>query len=189
MCPLWVRRANGGECVHLNSAADAVTHLKTNGTDIFHTHVTRAAKKGGTAKGWEFSFDDSRPEPLPSPAASALRNSPALMSSFFSPTSALPTCACCGDKLHGDITTCTNCMRKVHALCTQGGVCAMNLQGGTCGHARHACTECIPHMQCTWPLMWKWCARHAPRGPKWQCGVVVNIVNCRHIDRRFEPGL
>mmetsp|Transcript_56597 Transcript_56597/g.93083 ORF Transcript_56597/g.93083 Transcript_56597/m.93083 type:complete len:290 (+) Transcript_56597:242-1111(+) len=45
------------------------------------------------------------------------------MSSFFCPTSALPACACCGNKLHGDVTTCTNCKHKVHALCTQGGHC------------------------------------------------------------------
>ena len=29
----------------MNSCADAATHLKTNGTDVFHTQVTQAAIK------------------------------------------------------------------------------------------------------------------------------------------------
>ena len=90
---------------------------------LFHTQVTRAASKGGTAKGWEFSFEDPQADPRPTSTASAPRSSPTSMSSFFCPTSALPACACCGDKLHGDVTTCTNCKHKVHALCTLGGHC------------------------------------------------------------------
>ena len=143
--------------MHLNSAAAAVTHLKTNGTDIFHTLDTQAANKGGTAKGWEFSFDDPQPDPLPSPAASASHGSPASMPSFFSPKSTLPTCAYYGDKLHRDITTCSNCTCKVRALCTQGGhcfkcvcrVCHDPLKGGmrsceTCMHRVY--TTCALHV-------------------------------------------
>ena len=52
MRPVWVRRADGGQWVHLGAVADAVAHVKRNGTDIFHTQVTRAANKGGTSKGW-----------------------------------------------------------------------------------------------------------------------------------------
>ena len=157
MRPLWVRRVDGGEWVHLNSVADAVTHLKTHSTDIFHTQVTRAASKGGTAKGWEFSFEDPQADPRPTSAASAPRRSPTSMSSFFCPTSALPACACCGDKPDRDVTTCTNCKHKVHALCTQGGRCFKCVcrvcnepPGGdmrackTCVHRVH--TTCAVHM-------------------------------------------
>ena len=45
MCPLWVRRVDGGEWVYVNSVADAVTHLKTHSTDIFHTQAFQPAKK------------------------------------------------------------------------------------------------------------------------------------------------
>ena len=34
MRPIWVRRADGGQWVHLGSVADAVAHVKLNGTDI-----------------------------------------------------------------------------------------------------------------------------------------------------------
>ena len=51
MRPVWVRRTDGGQWVHLGSVADAVAHVKRDGTDIFHTQVTRAANKGGTSKG------------------------------------------------------------------------------------------------------------------------------------------
>ena len=112
--------------MHLDSVADAVAHVKRNGTDIFHTQVTRAANKGATRKGWQFSFEHEIPHsplvataPPPPPRSSA----PAAVSSFFRPISSLPTCACCGDKLLGDILTCTNCNRKVHALCTQRDHC------------------------------------------------------------------
>ena len=57
--------------MHLNSVADAVTHLKTHSTDIFHTQVTRAASKGGTSKGWDFSFEDPQADPRPTSKASA----------------------------------------------------------------------------------------------------------------------
>ena len=157
MRPLWVRRVDGGEWVHLNSVADAVTHLKTHSTDIFHTQVTRAASKGRTAKGWEFSFEEPQADPRPTSAASAPHSSPTSMSSFFCPTSALPACACCGNKLHGDVTTCTNCKHKVHALCTQGGhcfkcvcrVCNKSPSGDmrackTCMHCVH--TTCAVHV-------------------------------------------
>ena len=122
MRPIRVRRADGGQWVHLDSVADAVAHVKRNGTDIFHTQVTRAAKKGGSSKGWPFSFEDEIPHPLlvaNAPPSSA----PAVGSSFFRPISSVPTCACCGDKLLGDIVTCTNCHHKVHVLCTQHGHC------------------------------------------------------------------
>ena len=84
--------------VHLDSVANAVAHVKRNGTDIFHTQVTRAANKGATSKGWEFSFEDEIPHPplvATAPPSSVL----AAVSSFFRPTSSLPKCACCGDKL------------------------------------------------------------------------------------------
>ena len=63
MRPVWVRRADGGQWVHLGAVADAVAHVKRNGTDIFHTQVTRAANKGGTSKGWLLSFEDEIPHP------------------------------------------------------------------------------------------------------------------------------
>ena len=43
--------------MHVDSVADAVAHVKRNGTDIFHTQVTRAANKGATSKEWQFSFE------------------------------------------------------------------------------------------------------------------------------------
>ena len=52
MCPVWVRRADGGQWVHLDSVADAVAHVKRSGTEIFHMQVTCAANKGATIKGW-----------------------------------------------------------------------------------------------------------------------------------------
>ena len=42
------------------------------------------------------------------------------MSSFFCPTSVLPAYACCGNKRHGDVTTCTNCKHvayRVEVVC------------------------------------------------------------------------
>ena len=85
MRPLWVRRVDGGEWVHLNSVADAVTHLKTHSTDIFHAQATRAVSKGRTAKGWEFFFEEPQADPRPTSATSAPRSSPTSMSSFFCP--------------------------------------------------------------------------------------------------------
>ena len=59
---IWVQHIEGGRWVHLNSAADAVTHLKTNGTDIFHTQVTWAANKGGRARIMTVPYQDFRRE-------------------------------------------------------------------------------------------------------------------------------
>ena len=102
--------------MHVDSVADAVAHVKRNGTDIFHTQVTRAANKGANGKGWQFSFEDEIPHP-PLVATAPPSSAPAAVSSSFRPISSLPTCACCGDKLLRDILTCTNCNHKVHALC------------------------------------------------------------------------
>ena len=52
--------------MHLIAAADAVSHLKANGTHIFHTQVMRAAKKGGKAKGWLFLFEEPQANQCPS---------------------------------------------------------------------------------------------------------------------------
>ena len=101
--------------MHLYSVANAVAHVKRNGTDIFHTQVTRAANTGATIKGWHFSFEDEIPHsPLVANAPPEQCTSGGVL---FLP----PTCACFGDKLLGDILTCMNCNHKVHALCTQRG--------------------------------------------------------------------
>ena len=153
--------------VHLESVADAVAHVKRTGTDIFHTHVTRAAQKGGTSKGWQLSFKDEIPHP-PLVANAPPSSAPAVVSSFFRPISSVPTCACCGDKLLRDIVACTNCHHKVHVLCTQHGhcfkcVCRVCNQP-PCGHAKHASTWCIPHVQCTSPSVWRSYAKYAHPG-------------------------
>ena len=138
--------------MHLGSVADAVGHVKHNGTDIFHTQVTRAANKGGTSKGWRFSFEGEIPHP-PLVANAPPSSAPAVVSSFFRPISSLPTCACCGDKLLGDIVTCTNCHHKVHVLCTQHGhsfKCVCRLCNQPPGLDMRACKTCkhLVHTTC-----------------------------------------
>ena len=192
MRPVWVRRADGGQWVHLGSVADAVAHVKRNGTDIFHTQVTRASNKGGTSKGWQFSFEDEIPHP-PLVANAPPSSAPAVVSSFFHPTSSLPTCACCGDKLLGDIVTCTDCHHKVHVLCTQHGHCfkcacrVCNHPPGldmrackTCKYLVH--TTCAVHIPFRVEVVWKVCTprprEHPPPAKrekrrfrtKWQAG-------------------
>ena len=178
--------------MHLGSVADVVAHVKRNGADIFHTQVTRTAKKGGTSKGWQFSFEDEIPHPPlvanPPPISAA-----AVVSSFVRPISSLPTCACCGDKLLGDIVTCTNCHHKVHVLCTQHGHCfkcvcrVCNRPPGsdmrpckTCKHLVH--TTCAVHVSFRVEVVCKVCTprprEHPPRAkkvkrrfrPEWQAG-------------------
>ena len=162
--------------MHLHSVADAVARVKRNGTDIFHTQVTRAAYKGAISKGWHFSFEDEIPRPplvatAPPPPPSSAR---AVVSSYFRPISSLLTCACCGDNLLGDILACTNCNHNVHALCTQCGhcfkcVCRVCNQPPcsdmrackTCKHLVH--TTCR-HVHCTSPSVWRWYAKHAHPG-------------------------
>ena len=162
MCPFWVRRIDGGEWVHVNSVVDAVTHMKNQNTDIFHTQVTRAASKGGMAKGWEFSFEDPQADPRPSSGASAPRNSRASMSSFFRPTFALPAFACCGNKLHRDVTTSTSCKHEVHALCTQGdhcfkSVCCVCYEPPN-GDIR-SCKTCMHHLHTTCAMHVAFCVK------------------------------
>ena len=152
MRPIWVRRADGGQWVHLGSVADAVAHLKLNGTDIFHAQVTRAANKGGTSKGWQFSFEEQIRHP-PLFANAPPSSAPAVVFSLFHPTSSLPTCACCGDKLLGDIVTCTDCHHKVHVLCTQHGhcfKCACRVCNQPPGPDMRACKTCkhLVHTTC-----------------------------------------
>ena len=43
-------------------------------------------------------------------------------------------------------------------------VCAINHLGLTCGHAKHASTWCIPHVQCTSPSVWRSYAKYAHPG-------------------------
>ena len=107
----------------LNSVANTITYLKAKGGVIFHTQVTRAAQKGGTQKGWEFTFQDPSATPPSFSMASTPTTPSTSMVSYFRPTSALPMCACCGNKLVGDISVCTRCTQKVHTLCMQEGQC------------------------------------------------------------------
>ena len=116
------------------------------------SQVTRAANKGGTSKGWQFSFEDEIPHP-PLVANAPPSSAPAVVSSFFHPISSLPTCACCGDKLLGDIVTCTDCHHKVHVLCSQHGhcfKCACRVCNQPPGPDMRACKTCkhLVHATC-----------------------------------------
>ena len=42
---------------------------------------------------------------------------------FFTPTSALPSCGCGGEKLLGDILLWSRCNQRVHALCSHQAKC------------------------------------------------------------------
>ena len=146
--------------MHLDSVADAVAHVKRNGTDIFHTQVTRAANKGATSKGWQFSFEDEIPHP-PLVATPP----PPLSGSVLLP----PPYLFSGDKLLGDILTCTNCNHNVHALCTQRGhcfkcICRVCNQPPSTFRGEVVCKACTPRPREHPPPAKKESVRSNPHG-------------------------
>ena len=111
MLPVWLRPELGGAWAKFALVASAVSHLNSNGIKLFATQVSRAAKKSKQRDGWQFraTEPDGDAEPFVGPADTM----PTTVSSFFAPTSELPSCGCCGEKLLGDIVMCVPCATTV----------------------------------------------------------------------------
>ena len=76
---------------------------------------------------------------------------------FFTPTSALPSCGCCGEKLLGDILLCSGCNQRVHALCSHRAKCfkcACRICDSPPGDVMHPCKVCKHrvHAGCAIPV-------------------------------------
>ena len=100
---------------------DAVSRLNSNGIKLLATQVSRAANKSKERHGWRFRATE--PDGDAEPPAGPANTMPTAVSSFFAPTSELPSCGCCGEKLLGDIVMCPGCSKQVHARCRQGTKC------------------------------------------------------------------
>ena len=147
-----------GQWVHLDSVADVVAHVKCNRTDIFHTQVTRAANKGATNKGWQFSFEDEIPHPplvaiAPLRALHQRRCPPSSALSLLSPH--VPAVAGISSLARIVITRLMPCTHSAVIAYNVYAVCAINHLALTCGHAKHAGIWRIPHVQCMSPSMWR----------------------------------
>ena len=128
MLGVWLRPKSGGDWRWFPTVASAVAHLKDKGTAIWPTHVSCAAQRGSTRNGWCFrSTDPNAADAEEEAPAPPLANDPRHLATtavgFFTPTSALRSCGCCGEKLLGDILLCSGCNHRVHALCSHGPKC------------------------------------------------------------------
>ena len=54
MPPVWLRPESGGDRSWFQTVANAIAHLKANGTKFWATQVSRAAKKPTLKNGWSF---------------------------------------------------------------------------------------------------------------------------------------
>ena len=159
----WVRHADGGDWVRLDTVAKVTAHLKSKGINIFHAQVSRVAETRGTQKGWQFTFKDPLSNPLTSPPSTpstSTHSTTLAVPFFFKPTSALPMCGCCGTKLLEDVSACHLCILKVHALCMLQGRCFQCVCRVCCGHARCVSTVCIARAQSMCHSVLRWSAGH-----------------------------
>ena len=104
MRPVWLHPESGGDWVHFGTVAEAIKHLKTKGINVWPAQLIRAAEKGVSRSGWSLRFtapDEDAAQPPGAPESHTAQLAP--VNTFFTPTSALPSCGCCGDKLLGDI--------------------------------------------------------------------------------------
>ena len=125
---VWLRPESGGDWRWFPTIASAIAHLKDKGTAIWPTQVSHAAQQGTTRNGWcvrstDLNATDAEDEVPPTPSADNPQPHGATVLGFFTPTSVLPSCGCCGEKLLGDILLCSRCNQHIHALCLHQAKC------------------------------------------------------------------
>ena len=172
MRPVWVRRADGGQWVHLASVADAVAHVKRNGTEISFTRTSPGRQTKGVPARDGSSLLKMRSHihplsPMPLRAVHQRWSLPSSTLSLLSPH--VPAVATNYSGISSParivITRFISCARSTVIALNAHAVCAINHTGLTCGHAKHASTWCIRHVQCTSPSVWRSYAKYAHRGP------------------------
>ena len=122
---VWLHPESRGDRRWFPTVASAVAHLKDKETAIWPTQVSYAAQQGSTRNGWCFCSTapnavNAEEEVPPPPSANDPQPPATTAVGFFTPTSALPSCGCCGEKMLGDILLCSGCNQRVHALLPPG---------------------------------------------------------------------